>query len=251
MKLKPIGWWPSIILFLIAASLLRFTHYYFAPVYKSATGKPYMIGFLIGWIATMLIVFAASLVAYKAERHPISRQAFISRYRLDKMDRVDWIWTLAMIVFAGVSLAGLSFTTKLLKSIPLFSPHPRFPPDMVDIANNLTQGMLFEMPLKGEWWLIGVYFIGWALNIFGEEFWYRGWMLPRQEAAFGKYAWVINGIMFNFQHTYQLWNTVAMLPGSLFVSYAVQRRGKTWMSIIWHGVVNISLLIFIIQGVIG
>ena len=107
------------------------------------------------------------------------------------------------------------------------------------------------MPLQGERCLVGVYFIGWLLNIVGEEFWYRGWMLPRQEVAFGKYAWLINGLMFNFQHTFQPWNMLAMLPGSLFVSYAVQRQRNTWMSIIWHGIVNVSLLMFIIQGVLG
>jgi membrane protease YdiL (CAAX protease family) len=156
-----------------------------------------------------------------------------------------------MIVFSVVFLAALSFTAKLLKPIPLFAPHPLFPPDMVDITSNLKAGVLFEMPLQGEWWLIAVYFTGWFLNIAGEEFWYRGWMLPRQEVAFGKYAWIINGLMFNFQHTFQPWNMLAMLPGSLFVSYAVQRQRKTWMSIIWHGLVNASLLIFIIQGVTG
>ena len=199
----------------------------------------------------MFLVFSASLIAYKVDGHPITKEAFTSRYRLDSLERVDWIWTLAMIVLSVLFLSALSFTTTLLKSIPLFSPHPLFPPDMVDMANNLTPGVLFEMPLHGQWWLIAVYFIGWFLNISGEEFWYRGWMLPRQEVAFGKYAWIINGLMFNFQHTFQPWNMLAMLPGSLFVSYAVQRRQRTWMSIIWHGLVNASLLFFIIQGVIG
>jgi len=166
------------------------------------------------------------------------------------MDWKDWGWALAMLVVSVGFLAGLSFTTDWLKSIPLFSPPAPYPPDLVDPAHHLTQGVLFEMPLRGKWWLLIVYFIGWFLNIAGEEFWYRGWMLPRQEVAFGKYAWIVNGLMFNFQHLYMPWNLLAMLPGSLFVSYAVQHQRKTWMSIIWHGLVNFSLLIFIIQGVI-
>lgn len=44
---------------------------------------------------------------------------------------------------AIVSLSALSFTTAVLKSVPLFSPHPVFLPDMVDMANNLTPGVLF------------------------------------------------------------------------------------------------------------
>jgi membrane protease YdiL (CAAX protease family) len=251
MKLKPLGWGSSITIFLFTAIILRVTHYVFAPAYMNATGKPYLVGYLIGWVSTMFLFFLASLIAYKLDGHQLNKKAFISRFRLVRMERADWFWTLAMIIFAVISLAALSFTQTILKSIPFFSPHPAFPPDMVDMASNLTPGYLFEMPLRGKWWLIGVYFLGWFLNIAGEEFWYRGWMLPRQEVAFGKFAWLINGLMFNFQHTFQPWNMLAMLPGSLFVSYAVQRQRKTWMSIIWHGLLNISLLIFIIQGVIS
>jgi membrane protease YdiL (CAAX protease family) len=250
MKLKPLGLGPSVLLFLFSATLLRVALFYFAPAFKVATGKPYLVGYLIGWVSAMLIVFVASLIAYRVEGHPFTRAAFTARFRLHKLERADWLWTAAMIVFSVAFLAALSFTAPYLKAIPLFSPHPVFPPDLVDMTRNLKPGMLFEMPLHGKWWLVAVYFIGWVLNIAGEEFWYRGWMLPRQEAAFGKYAWIINGLMFNFQHTFQPWNLVAMLPGSLFVSYAVQRQRKTLMSILWHGLLNASLLIFIIQGVV-
>ena len=43
--------------------------------------------------------------------------------------------------------------------------------------------MFMGMPLKGAWWLVVFYTIGWILNILGEELWYRGFMLPRQELA--------------------------------------------------------------------
>jgi membrane protease YdiL (CAAX protease family) len=76
-------------------------------------------------------------------------------------------------------------------------------------------------------------------------------MLPKQELAFGKYAWVVNGLMFNFQHAFQPWNLLALLPGSLLVSYVMQRQGNTWMSIIWHGLLNAGLLVFVIHGVIA
>jgi membrane protease YdiL (CAAX protease family) len=249
--LKPLGLWPSLVIFLVAACLLRFTHYLFAPAYQAATGQPYLAGYLIGWVSTMFLVFVASLIAYKLEGHTFKRAAFVARFRLEKLGKKDWVWTLAMILVAILSLTALSFTQPILKTLPFFSPHPAFPADMVDMAHHLTPGTLFEMQLKGKWWIALVYFIGWFFNIAGEEFWYRGWMLPRQEAAFGKYAWLVNGLMFNFQHTFQPWNLVAMLPGSLFVSYAVQRRRKTWMSILWHGLLNISLLFFILGGVIG
>ena len=251
IELHPLGWKTSLILLLAVSVILRVTHYVFVPAYTTATGKPYLVGYLMGWMSTMFLIFAASLLVYKLDGHSIHRKAFVERYRLNRMERKDWIWTGGMVVFAILSLGALSFTQKFLRSIPLFAPHPLFPPDMVGFVNHFTPGMLFGMPLEGKWWIAGVYFIGWVLNIVGEEWWYRGWMLPRQEIAFGSKAWLVNGLMFNFQHTFQPWNLLALLPGSLFVSYAVQRRQKTWMSIIWHGVMNVSLLILVIQGVIG
>jgi membrane protease YdiL (CAAX protease family) len=251
LQLKPLGWIGSALIFLINAALLRIALYWLAPAYQAATGQPYLIGYLICWIGAMALVFLASLAAYKLEGRSFSRAGFVSRYRLGRLNKGDWAWTLAMILGSVGMLAALSFSMDWLRSVPLFTPHPGFPPDMVDMAKNLRPGILFGMQLKGQWWLVGAYSIGWLLNIIGEEFWYRGWMLPRQEAAFGKYAWIINGLMFNFQHTFQPWNLLAMLPGSLLVSYAVQRRGKTWMSMLWHGLLNVNLLVFIIQGVIA
>lgn len=250
-EIKPLGAAASVLIFLSNAALLRAALYELAPAYQAATGQPYLVGYLICWIGAMALVFLASLAAYKIEGRPFGKKEFISRYRLGRLDKGDWAWTVVMIVGSVALLTGLSFSMDWLRAIPAFAPHPGFPPDMVDMAKNLQPGVLFGMPLQNQWWVAGAYLAGWLLNILGEEFWYRGWMLPRQEAAFGKYAWIINGLMFNFQHTFQPWNLLAMLPGSLLVSYAVQRRGKTWMSILWHGLLNLNLLLFIIQGVIA
>jgi membrane protease YdiL (CAAX protease family) len=133
----------------------------------------------------------------------------------------------------------------------MFAPHPAFPPDMTGGVEALTPGVLFGMQLRGQWWVIGVYFIGWVFNILGEEFWYRGWMLPRQELAFGRFAWIVNGVIFTFQHTLQPWNYLMILPGALFMVYVIQRRRNTWIGIIQHGLLNISLLLFAVQGVVS
>ena len=248
-KIKPLGWAPSLGIFLITAGTIYATHYIFAPWFKAVTGQPYLIGYLIGWIGNMSTVFALSLLAYRWEENPLTWQAFSIRYRLNHMPKQDWLWALAMIIVAAGCSVGLSFTARWLASIPFFAPHPAFPQDFV--TGSVVPGMLFEMPLKGQWWLIPIYFIGWFLNIAGEEFWYRGWMLPRQEAAFGKYAFIVNGLMFTFQHFLYPWNFLALLPGVLFVVWVVQKRKNTWLTIIQHGLMNLVLFVYIIQGVIA
>ena len=107
------------------------------------------------------------------------------------------------------------------------------------------------LQLQGQWWVVLIFFIGWFFNIFGEEFWFRGYLLPRQELAFGKSAWVINGLMFTLTHIWQPWILIAMFPTALLIVYIVQTRKNTWISIIQHGIANISLLFVLIGGVIG
>ena len=250
--LKPLSWRPSLIIFLIIASMLYVTHYVLIPAYTAWSGKPYLVGYLWGWVVTVGLVFAASLVAFKSEGHPTSWQAFSARFRLNRLNGQDWLWTLAILVVAAGAYFGLSFTARWLAALPIFAPHPALPPELgPDGMASAIPGVLFGMPLKGQWWVAGVYLIGWFLNIFGEEFFYRGWLLPRQELAFGKYVWLVNGTMFTFQHFMQPWNFLAIWPGALFMAYVVQRRRNTWMGIVQHGLMNLGLFVFVLRGVIG
>jgi hypothetical protein len=45
----------------------------------------------------MVVMFIVSLAVYKIDGHPITKQGFISRYRLEKLEMMDWEWTLGMI----------------------------------------------------------------------------------------------------------------------------------------------------------
>jgi membrane protease YdiL (CAAX protease family) len=57
--------------------------------------------------------------------------------------------------------------------------------------------------------------------------------------------------MFCFQHFMQPWNFLAIWPGALFMAFVVQYRRNTWIGIIQHGLMNFSVLILIVRGVIG
>lgn len=90
-----------------------------------------------------------------------------------------------------------------------------------------------------------------VFNIFGEEFWFRGYMLPRQERARGEYAWVLNGLLFTVLHMWQKWNLLLLLPGALGAAYVVQRRRNTWILIVAHGIPNLGGLIACILAAMG
>jgi membrane protease YdiL (CAAX protease family) len=250
--LKPLGWGPSLAALLAVALFFYLTHYHFVPYYTRITGRPYLAGYLIGWVSNVGIIFIASLIAYKTEGNRLNLSEFSKRYRLKKMSLKDWGWTVLLIVIVLITYLGLTPVSKWLASFRLFAPHPEFPPEMsTEGVSGLKQGVLFGMSLKGKWWIVIIYFSGWILNILGEEFWYRGWMLPRQEISFGKYAWIINGSIFTLQHWMQPWNFLAILPGALFMSFVIQLRKNTWIGIIQHGLINLGLFVHIVNGVFG
>jgi membrane protease YdiL (CAAX protease family) len=251
-KIKPMGVLPSIAFFIVPAAILYCTHYFLVPSLLNYTGYPYLVGYMIGWVSTMALFFAAALVAYKLEGNPINWRDFAARYRLVRMTGKDWLWTLAIFIFAMVIYFGLSFTAEWLARIPVLAPHPLFHPEFGPKSTSAhVPGMLMGMPLAGKWWIAVVFLVGWLLNILGEEFWFRGYILPRQELAFGKHAWIANGLMFGFNHIWQPWNLLLIVPGALAGAYVVQRRRNTWVLIVMHALSNLSLVMIVALNVIG
>ena len=251
-NMRPLGVLLSIVLFIVPAAILYWTHYFFVPSFVSHTGYPYLVGYLIGWPSTMALFFIAALVAYKLEGNTNNWKDLAVRYRLGPMAAKDWLWTLGIFIFTMAVYFGLTFTTEWLARVSVLAPHPSFPPEFgPQGASAHVPGMFMGMHLAGKWWIAVVFLVGWFLNIFGEEFWFRGYILPRQELAFGKYAWIANGLMFGFNHIWQPWNLLLIIPGTLAGAYVVQRTRNTWVLIVSHGLGNFSLVIVIALNVIG
>jgi membrane protease YdiL (CAAX protease family) len=250
--MKPMGVLLSVVYFILPAGVLYCTHYVLVPAFLNNTGHPYLVGYMIGWGSTMAFFFIAAMIAYRLEGNPVNWRDFAARYRLVRMTGRDWLWTLAVLILTMAIYFGLSFTARWLASMPAFAPHPSFHPEFgPDSTRAHLPGELMGMPLAGQWWIAVVFLVGWLLNIFGEEFWFRGYILPRQELAFGRYAWVANGLMFGFNHLWQPWNLLLIVPGALVAAYVVQQRRNTWVLIVMHAIANLSLVVLVVLNVIG
>ncbi len=59
---------------------------------------------------------------------------------------------------------------------------------------DITSATFMGIPLAGAWWVLLGYLVYIVLNVFGEELSWRGYVLPRQELAFGEWTWAIHGI---------------------------------------------------------
>ena len=60
--------------------------------------------------------------------------------------------------------------------------------------------------LVGAWWFFALFVIYAVFNtILGEEFLFRGVLLPKMEGVFGRGSWVANGVLFALYHVHQPW----------------------------------------------
>jgi membrane protease YdiL (CAAX protease family) len=250
--IQPMGVLRSIAYWAVPAAILYISHYVLVPAFVERTGRPYLVGYLIAYVITMGLFFIAALVAYFLEGNAPQWSAFAARNRLRKMGRADWLWALGMLAFTLISYFGLSFTAGWLAEFQPFAPHPVFPPEFGPGGTAArAPGTFMGMTITGVGWVAPVFFFGWFFNIAGEELWFRGHILPRQELALGKVAWLANGLMFTFTHIWQPWNLLLVLPGALFGAFVVQKRRNTWILIVSHGLANALLLILIILSAFG
>jgi membrane protease YdiL (CAAX protease family) len=251
-NMRPLGIAGSIVFFIIPAAILYWTHYFFVPGFITRTGYPYLAGYLIGWPVTMALFFIAALAGYKLEGNPSGWGSFASRFRLGRMNGRDWLWTLGLFILSMALYFGLGSSSQWLAKVPILAPNPLVPADFgPGAATARIPGILMGMPLAGKWWVAVVFVAGWILNIFGEEFWFRGYILPRQELAMGGRAWIANGLMFGFNHIWQPWNLLLIVPSALVGAFIVQRRRNTWILIVMHGLMNLSLVVVVVLNVAG
>ena len=95
--------------------------------------------------------------------------------------------------------------------------------------------------LSGAWGVLGLFLVVVVFNILGEEFFWRGVMLPKMNGVFGKWDWVSNGVIGGAYHLSQPWQ---MLGSGIFMwtfLYAMPAKyfRSTWFSIIIHGSINV------------
>jgi membrane protease YdiL (CAAX protease family) len=249
-KLKPLELWKSLLLTLVPAVAAWIALHYLVPVMLEGTGQPFFTGYMIWWMGWMGLVFVVSLVAYKLEGNPLTWQAFSSRYRLRRLDRLSWIWIIVLLSTHALGILILGWIGTRLSSISIFSMPGSFPPELLPGGTSeLVPGEFMGMPLSGRWWIVALYFLGWVFNILGEEFWWRGYMLPRQELTHGRWTWVVHGLLWGANHLFQKWTLPVLFPTAFLFAYGAQKAKNTWVTIIVHGVMNLAPLAWIVFGV--
>ena len=88
-----------------------------------------------------------------------------------------------------------------------------------------------------------------SLNILGEEFLWRGVILPRQELAFGQYAWLANATGWLVFHLAVGWTVILLVTPIVFIlPWIVQKRRNSSIGVIIHAALNGPAFIAVALG---
>ena len=104
----------------------------------------------------------------------------------------------------------------------------------------------------GAWDLLGLMVLLSVFNTFlGEEFIFRGALLPRMNGVFGRWDWVANAVIFGLYHLHQPWGIPGSILSGLLYAFTAKRYRSTWFSIILHSGQSLFFLVLILGLVLG
>jgi uncharacterized protein len=156
-----------------------------------------------------------------------------------------WWWLIPLILFvAALEIVLRSTLVDVWTGIfPFFAE-----PEGYDFSALFTPELRAQW--VGNWGLLALFFVSALFNTFlGEEFLFRGVLLPKMEGVFGKWDWVANGVLFSFYHLHQPWGILATLLGDLTLAYSGKRFRSNWFPIIIHSGQSVFFL-FLIMGLV-
>jgi membrane protease YdiL (CAAX protease family) len=283
--IRPAGWLATTLLFGVPASVFAFLFHILGPDLRHHGTSWWRIFHLL-LILPLALMLVAALVGAAFDLGSVSWKSLWQRLRLSAPRGTAWLWAAALsgfmfggnwadcvavaaswlalwkektsrrLAFVGVLAAVLvkrnaGLLQTLLQSVRFLDPsafHREFfshfgPQDFMGVR------------LQGAWWILVYYAVVMLVcNIGGEELWWRGYVLPRQELAFGKVAWVIHGIFWSVFHLFMqptLWDTVRMSITGVALSFVAQRTRSTWPGIVGHSFGNLTFFLSLVRGVLA
>ncbi|MEO7962896.1 MAG: CPBP family intramembrane glutamic endopeptidase [Gemmatimonadaceae bacterium] len=247
--LAPIGIGASLLYFGIPAAIFSASILGLLP-WMIRHGSSQLLTFYVTFGGPLGLMLLAAFVFYRLEGRPWTWAAFRDRVRLRAMSPREFLYTVLLLVaiFGGQYLFG-QFVAPMFESVHLYNS----PKEFGEVMGGLQSGVFDNMPMHGRWDVfIGMSISLIVLNIFGEELWWRGIILPRQEVAMGNWAWVVNGFLWDgfhiFYHT-TLASFVAYIPITVPLAFVAWKTRSTWPGIIAHLVTNGAVIVVLWQAV--
>ncbi len=207
--------------------------------------KLFIVGMVWQFVLSMIILYREE---GNIRLSTISRRFWLNHpksARSGETKKALWWWLIPLIVIVAVLEIGLRSTlVDVWTGIFPFLAEP----EGYDMSAMFTPELRAQ--LVGAWGLLALFVVSALFNSFlGEEFLFRGVLLPKMEGVFGKWDWVANGVLFSFYHLHQPWGILATLPADLIFAYSGRHFRSNWFPIILHSG-QIVFFLFIILGVV-
>jgi membrane protease YdiL (CAAX protease family) len=107
--------------------------------------------------------------------------------------------------------------------------------------------------MVGAWGMLALFVLSALFNTFlGEELLFRGLLLPRMAGVFGRWDWVMNGLLFGLYHLHQPWRILSSAIGGILL-YALPSRyfRSSWFGIIIHSGQSLYFAFLLLGLVLG
>ena len=160
-----------------------------------------------------------------------------------------WLWVVPFIV--GVAVIELLLNTPIENAWVSVFPFLAEPQGGYSFDAILGSQEILRR-LVGAWWFLALVVVQSIFNtILGEEFLFRGVLLPRMEGVFGRGSWVANSVLFGLYHVHMPWVIANAVLTGLLYTYPAYRYRSTWMSIIVHSAQSVYFAFLVLGIVLG
>jgi membrane protease YdiL (CAAX protease family) len=225
-------------LFLVPGALMTLAFVAVAPLVEAA-GFPPIMALLVS-IVGVLVPFELGIVLW-ASRGTGSRLGAVAFRR--SMPRRTWLWivpTLIIAAFVGFGLHQM-IEPRLIEGLFGWVPAWFVTPIPMDRLHDYSAAA----------WLVTL-FLFFVINGFVgpivEEFYFRGYLLPRMEYM-GRWAPLVNVSLFSLYHFWSPWQLVARILGLAPTVYAVRWKQNVYLGMVVHCGLN-SFAVLLVAGLV-
>ena len=125
-------------------------------------------------------------------------------------------------------------------------PHPAW----LDFSG-LLRSPAGQHLLHGNWPLFALILMMFLFNtVLGEELLFRGFLLPRMNGAFGRWDWLVNGLLFAAYHIHVWWAIPVALLDTLIIAHPTKRYGSAWIGITVHSAQSVFFTVLLLGVVL-
>ena len=161
----------------------------------------------------------------------------------------NWLWWLIVpfiLLMVAIELVASPFLNGMWTKLFPFLAEPQ----------GYSMAALFAPELRafwiGAWNLLVLQVVLSVFNTFlGEEFLFRGVLLPKMKGVFGRWDWVANGVLFGLYHLHQPWGLLGNILSGLVLAFTGRRYRSNWFPIILHSGQSVFFIFLILGLVLG